>query len=117
VTYQVDIAQQAVSMISSMKGFSVTGDTPEKFLRKIERALHKGELGKFARMTLNFPQASIAFEKMGTTEFLFNITSEGDTFTASKTGEKVAMTHAFFRSEVERELERIIHRFGGVIAK
>jgi hypothetical protein len=100
-----------------MKGFKVTGETPEKFMRKIERALHKGELGKFAKMGLNLPQATISFEKMGVTEFTYNISSEGDTFTANKTGEKVALTHAFFRSEVERELERIIHRFGGVITK
>jgi hypothetical protein len=57
------------------------------------------------------------FEKMGVTEFTYKISAEGDTFTANKTGEKVALTHAFFRNEVERELERIIHRFGGTIAK
>lgn len=86
-------------------------------MRKIERALHKGELGKFAKMTLSLPEARICFEKMGTTEFIFAISGENDVFTASKTGEKVAMTHAFFRTEVERELERIIHRFGGEILK
>lgn len=100
-----------------MKGFTVTGETPEKFMRKIERALHKGELGKFAKMGLNLPEAKISFEKMGVTEFTYNITGEGDTFTAAKTAEKVALTHAFFRNEVERELERIIHRFGGIITK
>lgn len=100
-----------------MKGFSVTGDTPEKFMRKIERALHKGELGKFAKMTLALPEARIAFEKMGVTEFTYTISQEGETFTATKTNEKVAFTHGFFRSEVERELERIIHRFGGEILK
>ncbi|MBX3720855.1 MAG: hypothetical protein KF713_03385 [Turneriella sp.] len=100
-----------------MKGFSVTGDTPEKFMRKLEKALHKGELGKFAKMGLNLPEAKISFEKMGVTEFTYKISADGDTFTANKTGEKVALTHAFFRNEVERELERIIHRFGGTIAK
>jgi len=100
-----------------MKGFSVTGDTPEKFMRKIERALYKGELGKFAKMSLQLPQARISFEKMGVTEFIFTITAEGETFTATKTGEKVALTHVFFRNEVERELERIIHRFGGIIQR
>jgi len=100
-----------------MKGFSVTGDTPEKFMRKIERALHKGELGKFAKMTLNLPEAKMAFEKMGVTEFIFQIQVDGDVFKATKTGEKVAFTHGFFRAEVERELERIIHRFGGIIDK
>lgn len=100
-----------------MKGFTVTGDTPEKFMRKIERALAKGELGKFAKMNLALPTAKIGFDKMGTTEFTFTISNEGETFVATKTSEKVALTHAFFRNEVERELERIIHRFGGVIAK
>lgn len=100
-----------------MKGFTVTGDTPEKFMRKLEKALHKGELGKFAKMGINLPEAKISFEKMGVTEFTYNISSEGETFTASKTGEKVALTHAFFRGEVERELERIIHRFGGTITR
>lgn len=100
-----------------MKGFTVTGDTPEKFMRKIERALYKGELGKFAKMALNLPEAKISFDKMGTTEFIFTISQEGETFIAKKTGEKVALTHAFFRTEVERELERIIHRFGGIITK
>lgn len=100
-----------------MKGFTITGETPEKFMRKIERALAKGELGKFAKMTLNLPTATIGFEKMGTTEFTYTIVNEGETFVATKTSEKVAFTHAFFRNEVERELERIIHRFGGIIAK
>lgn len=101
----------------TLKAFSVTGDTPEKFLKKIERALAKGELGKFARMSLNLPEARIAFEKMGTTEFTYNVTGEGETFKATKVKEKVALTHALFRGEVERELERIIHRFGGQIEK
>lgn len=100
-----------------MKGFSVTGELPEKFMRKIERALAKGELGKFAKMSLELPTAKISFEKMGVTEFSYNIVADGETFTASKTGEKVALTHALFRSQVERELERIIHRFGGTIVK
>lgn len=100
-----------------MKGFSVTGDTPEKFMRKIERALHKGELGKFSKMSLNLPEAKMGFEKMGTTEFTYTIVSDGDTFTATKTNEKVAFTHGIFRGQVEGELERIIHRFGGTIIK
>ncbi len=100
-----------------MKAFSVTGDTPEKFMRKLEKALAKGELGKFARMTLNLPEAKIAFEKMGTTEFTYRIAAEGETFKATKVNEKVAFTHALFRGEVERELERIIHRFGGAVEK
>lgn len=86
-------------------------------MRKIERALAKGELGQFAKMSLNLPDASIAFEKMGLTEFKFRITQEGDTFTAKKTSEEVALTHMFFKKEVERELERIIHRFGGKIER
>lgn len=100
-----------------MKGFSVTGETPDKFMHKIERALAKGELGKFAKMSLNLPEAKIAFEKMGVTEFTYNIVADGDTFTASKVNEKVAFTHVLFRSQVEQELERIIHRFGGTIVK
>ncbi|MBV6493546.1 MAG: hypothetical protein LDLANPLL_01569 [Turneriella sp.] len=100
-----------------MKAFSVTGETPEKFMRKIERALYKGELGKFAKMTLDLPTAKITFEKMGVTEFIFQISKEGETFIAKKSNEKVAVTHMFFRSEVERELERIIVRFGGKITK
>lgn len=100
-----------------MKGFSVTGETPDKFMRKIERALQKGELGKFAKMTLELPEARIAFEKMGVTEFTYNVTAEGETFTARKVKEKVALTHVLFRGEVERELERIIHRFGGTIMR
>ncbi len=100
-----------------MKGFSVSGETPDKFMRKIERALAKGELGKFAKMSLKLPEARIAFEKMGVTEFTYNIVGEGDTFTASKVNEKIAFTHALFRSQVEQELERIIHRFGGSIVK
>lgn len=106
-----------VPAYSDMKGFTVTGDTPEKFMRKIERALHKGELGKFAKMTLRLPEAHIAFEKMGVTEFTYSISLDGETFTAKKTDEKIAFTHGFFRGEVERELERIIHRFGGEILK
>lgn len=101
----------------TLKAFSVTGETPEKFLRKMERALAKGELGKYARMTLALPEARIAFDKMGTTEFIYQISGEGDTFTATKVSEKVAFTHALFRGEVERELERIIHRFGGNVVK
>ncbi len=100
-----------------MKGFTVTGDTPDKFMRKIERALGKGELGKFAKMTLTATEARIAFEKMGVTEFTYTISQQDETFTATKTNEKVAFTHGFFRGEVERELERIIHRFGGKILK
>lgn len=101
----------------TLKAFSVTGETPEKFLRKIERALAKGELGKYAKMTLALPEARIAFDKMGTTEFIYQVTGEGETFTATKIREKVAFTHALFRGEVERELERIIHRFGGNVVK
>lgn len=86
-------------------------------MRKIERALAKGELGKYAKMTLALPEAKIAFDKMGTTEFVYKVLGEGETFTATKVSEKVALTHALFRGEVERELERIIHRFGGTIVK
>ena len=68
-------------------------------------------------MTLTLPEAKIAFDKMGTTEFIYEVAGEGETFTASKVREKVAFTHALFRGEVERELERIIHRFGGIIVK
>ncbi|MCX7631719.1 MAG: hypothetical protein N2Z22_00100 [Turneriella sp.] len=100
-----------------MKAFSVRGDTPEKFLRKMERALAKGELGKYAKMSLNLPEARIAFEKMGITEFVYEIRLVGDSFTATKKSEKVALTHALFRNEVERELERIIRRFGGTVQK
>lgn len=100
-----------------MKAFSVTGETPEKFLRKMERALAKGELGKYAKMSLELPEAKIAFDKMGTTEFVYRIASEGESFTATKVKEKVALTHALFRGEVERELERIIHRFGGTVVR
>ncbi|HRP68563.1 MAG TPA: hypothetical protein PLY93_03445 [Turneriella sp.] len=100
-----------------MKSFTVTGDTPEKFMRKVERALYKGELGKFSKMVLAMPDAKIAFEKMGVTEFSFKISQDGETFTAQKVDEKVAVTHIFFRNEVERELERIIARFGGTIKK
>lgn len=100
-----------------MKAFTVSGDTPERFLRKLQRALGKGELGKYARMTLALPEATIAFEKMGTTEFVYSITQQGEAFTATKVSETVALTHALFRGEVERELERMVHRFGGTVIR
>ena len=102
-------------MTLRVKIFTIQNESPERFFRKMERTLRKGDLGKFATVELSLPLVKIRFDKLGITEFDYEIQADENNFKASQTREKVALTHTFFRAEVEQELTRIIQGFGGIV--
>lgn len=99
-----------------MKKILVNGDTPEKFSRKVQKALHLGPLGKITKFTLEKDQFVVAFSQLGTSKIYYQIEPHEEGFTASLTKEDVSMMHGMFRKDVEKELTKIMQRFGAEIS-
>ena len=96
-----------------MDVFEVKDTEPEKFTKKVRRSLMKGELAKIARFEPDGPdKILITFSQFGTTKITYNIERIGEGFKATKTSEKVAMTHGMFKNEVESKLADLLRRLG-----
>ncbi len=98
-----------------MKKIRVSGDTPEKFSRKVQKALHLGPLGKITEFKLKDDQFVVAFSQFGTSRIFYQIESSEQGFTASLVKEDVSMMHGMFRKDVEKELTKIMQRFGAEV--
>lgn len=98
-----------------MNKISVSNEKPENFARKVQRALKKGPLGKVCEFFFNENQFCIIFNQMGTSKIFFEIERREEGFVAHKKQEEILLLHQFFRSEVEKELKKIILHFGGVV--
>ncbi|MBM9501684.1 hypothetical protein JWG44_15625 [Leptospira sp. 201903071] len=100
-----------------MKTIRLTEDSPELFLKKMQKALNGKELGSIVSFYLEDQKLTIRFAGFGESKIWYTIRkSETGFYEAIKLKEKIAFTHLAFRSGIESELRSLMERFGAKIS-
>lgn len=95
-----------------MKSFEVPEESPEKFARKVERALQTTMLGKITRLKVDEEFFKIRFIQAGRSELVFSLDRRESGFSVQLQKESIAFTHSLLRGEIENTLQNILIRLG-----
>ncbi|RHX93928.1 hypothetical protein DLM76_13165 [Leptospira yasudae] len=98
-----------------MKSIRLAEDSPEHFLKKVQKALNGKELGKIVSFQLEEEKLTIRFAGLGESRIWYSIRKSQTGYEAVKLKEKIAFTHIAFRSGIESELRSLMERFGAEI--
>lgn len=98
-----------------MKTIRLSEDSPEIFLKKIQKALSGKELGNIVSFLLEGEKLTIRFAGLGESKIWYDVSKSQTGYEAIKQKEKIAFTHLAFRSGIESELRSLMERFGAEI--
>ncbi|MBX9703666.1 MAG: hypothetical protein K2X39_05890 [Silvanigrellaceae bacterium] len=98
-----------------IKGFSLENLSSQDFVNKVTSAIQGRELGKIVSLKIENNQMLVLFSKLGKSEVVYDIISQGSGFKCVFKSEKIALTHKPLRSTIEGKLEQIFVSQGAKI--
>lgn len=93
----------------TLSAFSVANQKPSEFVQAVQAKLQGRDLGKIVSIVLAEEKIIVSFRQFRTSEINFTITQQNEEkFETRVTGEKIALAHRAFRSEIERKLVKVL---------
>lgn len=85
------------------------------FLEKMRRAIAKSSMKGIVSFECSEEEFTVVFERMGRSRIFFHLERSETGFKADFKKEDIALSHAFFKKEVERDLTKIMLKFGASV--
>ena len=90
-------------------------ETPEKFLKKVNRALGRTEFGKIMKIERKANEIEIEFTGLSTSRIWYTLKESEEGFRADFKKESISFLHKAFRGPAQTSLVGIMRSLGATI--